>query len=408
MRSNFHFIQLYFHYIQVSVRFKIIEVDFNKIEVKNAGRDARAPTIRFCYALELTWKDETLLQVRPKHPKMLLKQMKEEQERNEKYQAHRKRMDDIFHKKYQLVTKVYSLKTITPVTAKTVVDPLLETYVLAYFFVEIKPIKIIEREGDYIIASTPDTAAEVKSEGGKRNALREFAVEQAVADEKSNTLIVTAIQTTHEKIGKMLARMEERIRAEKQQRIPETYQIEVVLLEGGTRPLPATEKDRESVEQLLNKKLEGPYTSKEINLKNVLDVLQKKSGIEFVLEEGVSPKVSFDLQDPTVKEILNGILNLHNLHYSILDKEKVWIGEKNGPHDGWTFNTNLLEQYGITQKDLELFEFNAVRVLGKGIVNLIAERGEVGTAQISLTEQYHCTVVLVQRELENETMRVKE
>ncbi|RJP21955.1 MAG: hypothetical protein C4527_22550 [Candidatus Omnitrophota bacterium] len=347
--------------------------------------------------LVLKWKDDTHLQVCPKNPEMLLKKMHEEQERRDKYLAERKRIEDLFRAQYQLQTKVYPLKAMTPITAKAFIDPILKMYILAYPGVEVGQIEIIERveDNNLMIASTNEIPEDVKNKEIKRNMLHDILAEQVIADEKGNTVILTAIPATHEKVTKMLEKMEEMMQEQRKKEIPQTYTIELVLLEGGKFPQKQEPKflfkeDAEKHDQLLNKKLEGQYTPRDTDLKHILDQVLRQNGIPYVFEAEKSPKITFNLLNPTIKDILDKVTSESNLRYQWMENGNLWIGENSTSPNGWTTDMKVLQKYGIDQKDLELFQFEAIRDLAKGIVHLLAEHGEVGVAQLSLSDQYYC------------------
>jgi hypothetical protein len=54
------------------------------------------------------------------------------------------------------------------------------------------------------------------------------------------------------------------------------------------------------------------------------------------------------------------------------------------------FDAALAAQYGISRADMELFGIDGVALLNRAIVSLLAERGEMGRAVVSLTPDYRC------------------
>jgi hypothetical protein len=57
-----------------------------------------------------------------------------------------------------------------------------------------------------------------------------------------------------------------------------------------------------------------------------------------------------------------------------------------------TYDPKMAGEFGISPDDLKVFGFDAVAQLGKGLVTLSPERGELGRALVSLSEAYRCEV----------------
>ena len=56
------------------------------------------------------------------------------------------------------------------------------------------------------------------------------------------------------------------------------------------------------------------------------------------------------------------------------------------------YDPNLAKQLGIREEDMKLFGFDAVAELGKGIVTLLGERGDISQATVAMDHGYSCTV----------------
>lgn len=69
----------------------------------------------------------------------------------------------------------------------------------------------------------------------------------------------------------------------------------------------------------LEKKIDGPFSVRNQDLQNVLTVLQQESGVSMVLGEGINKKVTFNLDSPTVRQVLDTVLPANGLGYASLD-----------------------------------------------------------------------------------------
>ena len=66
---------------------------------------------------------------------------------------------------------------------------------------------------------------------------------------------------------------------------------------------------------MLDKKIQGAVEATDIELKNILQTLQAESGVNFVVPDGINKKVTFKLENPTVKEVLDVMLPTNGLAY---------------------------------------------------------------------------------------------
>ncbi len=75
----------------------------------------------------------------------------------------------------------------------------------------------------------------------------------------------------------------------------------------------------------LDKKLEGPVIARNQDINTLLTLLQTESGIQMVLGDGINKKVTFSLDNPTVRSVLDTVLPANGLDYAVLDNGIVRI-----------------------------------------------------------------------------------
>ncbi|MFH1743027.1 MAG: M56 family metallopeptidase, partial [bacterium] len=79
----------------------------------------------------------------------------------------------------------------------------------------------------------------------------------------------------------------------------------------------------------LNHRLQGPIVASQTPLNQILTLLGAESGLRFSVDQGMNPKVTFSLESPTVREVLDIVLSEHDLDYLISENRDVRIGVKN-------------------------------------------------------------------------------
>ncbi len=78
--------------------------------------------------------------------------------------------------------------------------------------------------------------------------------------------------------------------------------------------------------QGMNARMQGQVIADGTELNEILLLLQDESGLQFVLDQGVNPKVTFKLDSPTVREILDQVLPSAGLDYLESDGGAIRIG----------------------------------------------------------------------------------
>lgn len=75
----------------------------------------------------------------------------------------------------------------------------------------------------------------------------------------------------------------------------------------------------------LDKRIDGPVMARNQDLQNILQLLQQESGMQMVLGEGINKKVTFSMDNPTVRSVLETVLPANGLGYAVLDSGVVRI-----------------------------------------------------------------------------------
>ncbi len=78
----------------------------------------------------------------------------------------------------------------------------------------------------------------------------------------------------------------------------------------------------------LEKRIDGPVIARNQDLSTLISLLQAESGLQFALDEGSNKKVTFNLQNPTVREVLETVLPANGLDYIVLDSGAIRIGSQ--------------------------------------------------------------------------------
>jgi len=171
-------------------------------------------TARGSSIFSLSWPDAKHLRVETVGYDKILADAEE----NRRLQERAAQAHEEWERDYKLEVKVYSLKKITPVTAKALIEPHLRVYRYG--------------PGSTEIRSFP-TATGRQGES--------YLVEQCVADDKANAVIVTAIPATHKKIEELLTKMEGMVTEGSAKGPVKQYPLEVFLLRGTQQaPTPPT------------------------------------------------------------------------------------------------------------------------------------------------------------------------
>lgn len=380
-------------------------------------------------ALALEWRDPYHLQVWPKnYDKVLAQRQDYEQQQREREQAKAR-----FEEEYRLQTRVFPLKSITPSTAQALVDNVIANYVL--IGAEVYTREEAERKWP------------PRQDGTRPYSIEAEVQEQAYADERSGSLIVTATARTMQEIEQILARVDGLLAEERQAKpAPKQYRVEAILLQGqganrgrmalsfpvpgrltelnvspgtkvkaGDRVARLDTEERELQLQALKAQLEQRRAALD-NARKTLErtrqafesgrmpsVDLENAGLAVKTAEAEQKRTEVEYQQAarqlsqcTLTAPVSGMITevAQALGASVAAGQTVAVLQPEPPSEGPARESAsaapLVAQYGISPEDLQMFEIASLSEMGKGAVTLAAERGEAGRAKVSLTDRYAC------------------
>jgi biotin carboxyl carrier protein len=388
----------------------------------------------------LDWKSPTLLQVSVKDYDRVLAQKQKDAEAKERIQRAEqvyKDWEDRFQQEYSLVTRIYALKKMSAATARALID---------------------SEMGTYYLSGPPSSESYRMSRtqaGAPPNALAS-ATERCFADERTNSIIVSALPSTLEKVERIIREFDKAEAAGEPQGPASRYRIEVVLLQGGkagekieevargTRlsfalagqvrdlPVKAGMKMKAgdviarldpSEQELRLRKAESDLSSAAAQTRAVEDTYARTKKLvatghagqaeasqaeaalattraQYDAAQASLQSAKFQLSYCTLLAPSSGTIT----SVPVNANERVEAGQvvatlmpeaKAASEAGkgpGVFAPELAAQYGISPEDLKLFGFDAVAEMGKGLVTLSAEPGPTGRAVVSLSESYRCEI----------------
>jgi len=229
---------------------------YQVVDFPNRARHHVDSEHRRTYDLAYEWTDPTHLRVWTEGWEKKVeedeKQRRREIEEDEKQKRREAELENFkaeFEQgDFSLQTRIYALKTITPITAKALVDRELSDFNLVS--------KTHSREGRFAkLIRNGESYEIIAIKTGYPGVIYKVALsgaaEEAIADEKANALIVKAIPATHKTIAALLARMDGLLDAERPRAAPDHFGLEVILLKGGERePERRPERERFQVSSI--------------------------------------------------------------------------------------------------------------------------------------------------------------
>lgn len=341
----------------------------------------------------------------------LAKNLEAESRQAAEVQAEIERAKLEFPPDYRLVTELLPLERLNAETAGELIENELQTHYLY-------PGNVISKS----VQDPPPTGF-----------LKEIH-ERYFVDHKSNTLILTAIPRTHQKVGEILGRWEGVIRNREAEQPLGRYRIEVVLLQGG-KAGETVEKASEMIE------LSFPVSGMLDELRVAVGAKVKKNELIAMLDVG-EPFLEKEMAEARLKELdkqakeNNAEPPLDELHAArhdiLVAEQEIKMGTLQAPAAGtiyavpahlremvgvgqtiavfvpdkkaqpapesvvFTYDPKLAERYGIGEKDLKRFGIDGVALVGHGVAAMLAEDGEAGRVKMSLTDTYQCEFEYVQ------------
>ena len=347
--------------------------------------------------VNLEWVDATHLRVSPVGYEKIVA-YKEEQKRIA--EKNREALEE-FEEKYSPVTLVYPLDNITPVTAKALIDREL----IAFGFREYRSIREIESPGFSTLERWTDREDAVAKKKQDSGWFRRLTIEECVADEKANAVIVTAVPETHERIKALLAEMDGMLAEKERKEPPRQFRLGVVLLQGleeekseelaPTEPAHKPPQDRQDIVGE-PKGLDTVIESISFESQDIREIvaLLSQYGKTSINVAGSVPdiKVTFNILTPrTLREVLEDLAKTYDLWIDYQPGNTiVRRGNERMREEKGETSPSPVEEYGIAPEDLGMFGFTSAKELGKGMVSVAAEKGDEGSAFVSLTESYAC------------------
>ncbi len=78
----------------------------------------------------------------------------------------------------------------------------------------------------------------------------------------------------------------------------------------------------------LDTKLTGPILATQTDLSQMLTLIGADAGVHFTLDQGINPKVTFSLESPTIREVLDTVLPGQGLAYLVTEGGNIRIGNE--------------------------------------------------------------------------------
>ena len=302
-----------------------------------------------------------------------------------------KAMKEKFAKDYTPVLQIYPLNKITPVTARVLIEPELSAYFLADLGLAIPSPnlmvinKILERT-EY----TRIVSVKLESRGLIEKLLTDPTViqssqETVVADDKAGAVIVKAIPATQARVKEILAKMDGMIAKDESAEAIKQYRIEVILL-AGVKEEKATEKAESKYSPMdpivRFNGTDYVYLSYRSGSPNELDV-------EY-MERDTSTTIPKKIDVPIVS---GSTWHMNRIYPSQRGKKKgLEIVYYIGPLEERSPDVNLkpAASYGISPEDLKVMGLDKVKELGRGVVALAGQKGDLGKATLALNASYRC------------------
>ncbi len=329
------------------------------------------------------WKTPTHLQLWYKdYDKVLARKEKEEKRKEEN-----KKIEEEFNKDYAAETRAYYFKTISSKTAKSLIDPELDTYFLV----------------KYLSVPYRITKGEVP-EGGK---LVAKSMEQSVADEKTDALILTAIPKTHEKFEKVLEKIDAVLEKTEKPEAAKPFLLSVTLLQG-------VRSTRESITSALRVGAALKFGDLRlrvvrVNENNVNDEMDDSvelvvntstTSMDVTIEEFRSEFVDdYAISVPEIRPAgkPEEALATITIRYAappeaVKPRPETPPTPKPKELEAQQDVTDLAKQFGLSKEDMEFLGVEQLEKVGQGVLHLVPERGKSGTAMVSLSANYSCTL----------------
>lgn len=280
---------------------------------------------------------------------------------------------DRFYTELKLVTVPYRLKNIDPNAAKSLVDNEFNTY--------------------YLLRDNSRSIPKVLIQPTKLNADRQSKWDEI---KKEIELLKTKYEAEEAVYRAVMAQYDQA------KQLYESGRLSKIELDEKEKEMLVSRSKIKELEIVLEYKLNeesqaAPYHDIAFNQPSHIDILEK------TVESAVVDERNNVL-------IVNAIPKTHERISSILERMEKMVGDERTDTAPGSFRIEItllqgskqesgedetqlnrrLRDYGLTLNDLKRMELNTVKELGKGMVNLLAERGDIGRARVSLSDLYAC------------------
>ncbi len=371
---------------------------------------------------DFEWADPTHLRVwAPNYER----QMKNAEKQKE-IVAKNRQVQDEFNRDYQSIIKVYPVERLTPATAKTLLEPEMQTY---YLYSD-------PNRGDLTVQVKSATSA--PSLNGAY--IKRKVEESIVADEKANALVISAIPATHARIAGLLKQMEGMFEQRESAGELKRYRLSVALLEGVPAVAASSQSGRAApravapqganypAASMADMRLVGASQARDVSsvpasttavvrnpaglderlpsfvanhddIHAIVQFLVQETGLNLALSPKVIGTVTVNLKGASVRQILDVILPPLGATYresggmvQILANQELLLAP---PPPSPEESAALMKRYGLSSEELSTFSLAGVRELGTGIIDLVAEPGRTGRARLALTDAYQAEVQFI-------------
>ncbi len=120
----------------------------------------------------------------------------------------------------------------------------------------------------------------------------------------------------------------------------------------------------------LDKRFEGPFEANNVDLFSILSTFHQECGLQFVLDDGMNKKLSFCLDNPTVRDFLDTVLPSYWLDYHVLENGVIQISQANRRTRRTPKNSNSIHDIDI-HSGLAFFTKNIDGQLFYGVETIV-------------------------------------
>lgn len=376
------------------------------------------PSYGYPEKIGLEWTDATHLRVWAKdYEKIVAQKEAEAKKAAEANAAEEARVKELaqfkekFNKDYGVSLRPFPLHKLSPSTARTLVEPELTTIYLingSLLLTSGGMVKVLEKGEYYAIVSVGAGSIDAFEKWANKtgsNMILARSRETVVADDRANAVIVSAAAPTQRKVAMIVAEMDAVLEKSNAPGVPKQYRIEAILLQGAKAEPAAKKEDKgtsvtgaalgnympqDKVVQYKGKEYER-YTWKNENNTLHIQYLEKERVPQghYFTDLPYFPEATYILESviPTPINVwpTNNTTTRAQSYMGVTFTWRIQRGEaEKTKADG----LKSPQEYGISPEDLKVIGLDRVRELGRGVITLAGEKGEIGKAILTLSENY--------------------